>query len=163
HCPAMVGPLAALPGQLAPLLRPLGRGLRSVRLLADGARVSVALELGGGIGPRAREVGLPLVRPRLRGVGLVPPRGGSEGRGRARGDGGRPTLRGPAPLSPSVTLQLRPEAFIQAHGEGTPLLVERALALLEPRSGDAALELYAGNGTFTFALAARAASVLAVE
>jgi 23S rRNA (uracil1939-C5)-methyltransferase len=62
-----------------------------------------------------------------------------------------------------VTLQLRPEAFSQAHGEGTPLLVERALAMLGPGPGDAALELYAGNGTFTFALAGRAGSVLAVE
>ena len=62
-----------------------------------------------------------------------------------------------------MTLQLRPEAFSQAHGEGTPLLVERALAMIAPGPEDAALELYAGNGTFTFALAARAASVLAVE
>ena len=156
HCPAMVGPLAALPGQLAPLLRPLGRGLKAVRLLADGPRVSVALELDGAIAPRAREVALAVVRSGVRGVVLVPGRGASE-------DVGRPTLRTPAPLRPEVTLQLRPEAFAQAHGEGTPLLVERALAMLAPGPEDAALELYAGNGTFTFALAGRAASVLAVE
>jgi 23S rRNA (uracil1939-C5)-methyltransferase len=156
HCPAMVGALAALPGQLAPLLRPLGRGLKSARLLADGTRISVALELDGAIAPRAREVALAVVRGGVRGVVLVPGRGPSE-------DVGRPTLRTPAPLRPEVTLQLRPEAFAQAHGEGTPLLVERALALLQPRPGDTALELYAGNGTFTFALAGRVTSVLAVE
>ena len=44
-----------------------------------------------------------------------------------------------------------------------PLLVERALALLEPGPADSALELYAGNGAFTFALAGRTASVVAVE
>jgi 23S rRNA (uracil1939-C5)-methyltransferase len=156
HCPAMVGALAALPGQLAPLLRPLGRGLKAVRLLADGTRVSLALELDGAIGPRPREVALAVVRSGVRGVVLVPERGATE-------DVGRPTLRSPAPLRPEVTLQLRPEAFSQAHAEGTPLLVGRALAMLGLDPGDAALELYAGNGTFTFALAGRAASVLAVE
>jgi len=156
HCPAMVGALAPLPGQLAPLLRPLGRGLKAVRLLAEGPSVAVALELTGDIRPRARDVALAVVRSGVRGVVLVPERGASE-------DVGRPTLRSPAPLRPEVTLQLRPEAFTQAHGEGTPLLVERALALLEARPADAALELYAGNGTFTFGLAGRAASVLAVE
>ncbi len=156
HCPALVGPLAPLPGRLAPLLRPLGRGLRSVRLLAEGTRVSVALELEGAIKPRAREVALAVVRAGVRGVVLVPERGASE-------DLGRPILRTTAPLRPEVPLLLRPEAFSQAHAEATPLLVESALALLAPGKQDAALELYAGNGTFTFALAARVASVLAVE
>jgi 23S rRNA (uracil1939-C5)-methyltransferase len=87
---------------------------------------------------------------------LVPESGASE-------DVGRPTIRGPAPLRPEVSLLFRPEAFAQAHGQGTPLLVERTLELLAPAPEDAALELYAGNGTFTVALAARAASVLAVE
>ena len=156
HCPALVGPLADLPGRLTPLLLPLGRGLRAVRLLAEGDRVSIALELDGAVRARAREVALALVRAGARGVVLVPERGSSE-------DVGRPTLRAPAPLRREVSLLLRPEAFSQAHGEGTPLLVERALALLAPEREDAALELYAGNGAFTFALAARVTSVVAVE
>ena len=156
HCPALVEPLAPLPGRLAPLLLPLGRGLRSVRLLAEGTRVSVALELEGAIKPRSREVALAVVRSGVRGVVLVPERGASE-------EVGRPTLRSTAPLRPEVPLLLRPEAFSQAHAEATPLLVERALALLAPTGEDSALELYAGHGTFTFALAARVASVLAVE
>lgn len=156
HCPALVGPLAALPGRLTPLLAPLGRGLRAVRLLAEGDRVSVALELQGAVRPRAREVALAVVRSGVRGVALVPGQGPVE-------DVGRPILRSPAPLRPEVTLLLRPEVFAQAHEEGTPLLVRGALELLAPAPGDAALELYAGNGVFTFALAARVASVLAVE
>ena len=156
HCPALVGPLADLPGRLAPLLLPLGRRLRAVRLLAEEGKVSVALSLAGAVSPRAREVALAVVRAGLRGVVLVPGAGASE-------DVGRPTLRGPAPLRPEVSLLFRPEAFAQAHGEGTPLLVERALDLLAPNRDQAALELYAGNGTFTFGLAGRAASVLAVE
>lgn len=156
RCPALVHPLVELPGRLAPLLLPLGKRLRAVRLLAEGSRVSVALELAGTLTPRAREAGLALVRAGVRGVVLVPDEGASE-------DVGRPMLRGPAPLRPDVSLLLRPEAFSQAHAEGTPLLVERALDLLAPTGDDAALELHAGNGTFTFALAARARSVLAVE
>ena len=156
HCPALVGPLADLPGQLTPLLLPLGRRLRAVRLLAEGSKVAVALEVTGALTPRAREVGLALVRAGVRGVVLVPEEGPSE-------EVGRPTLRGPAPLRSEVSLLLRPEAFSQAHADGTPLLVERALALLAPTGTDSALELHAGTGTFTFALAGRAASVLAVE
>ena len=156
RCPALVGFLADLPGRLTPLLLPLGRRLRAVRLLAEESKISVALELAGTLTPRAREVGLALVRTGVRGVVLVPEEGATE-------DIGRPTLRGHAPLRPDVSLQLRPEAFAQAHAEGASLLVERALALLAPTGREAALELHAGNGTFTFALAARAASVLAVE
>jgi 23S rRNA (uracil1939-C5)-methyltransferase len=156
HCPALVRPLADLPGRLAPLVVPLGRRLRAVRLLAEGNTVSVALELDGAVRPRDREVALSVVRAGVRGVVLVPERGASE-------DVGRPALREQAPLRPEVSLQLRPEAFSQAHAEATPLLVERALALLAPGPEDTALELYAGNGTFTFGLAARVASVLAVE
>jgi 23S rRNA (uracil1939-C5)-methyltransferase len=156
HCPALVGPLAALPGRLTPLLVPLGRRLRAVRLLAEGSKVSAALELDGALRPRDREVALSVARAGVRGVVLVPERGASE-------EFGRPALREQAPLRPEVSVQLRPEGFSQAHAEATPLLVERALALLAPRPEDTALELYAGNGTFTFALAARVASVLAVE
>ena len=156
HCPALVGPLADLPGRLTPLLLPLGRRLRAVRLLAEEDRVSVALELVGAVSSRAREVALLVLRAGVRGVVLVPETGTSE-------DVGRPTLRAPAPLRPEVSLLLRPEAFAQAHATATPILVEGALELLAPGRERAALELYAGNGTFTFALAARTASVLAVE
>src|SRR5262249_20088234 len=146
RCPALVESLVELPGRLTPLLLPLGKRLRAVRLLAEGSKVSVALELTGALTPRAREVGLALVRTGVRGVGLVPEEGANE-------DLGRPTLRSPAPLRPDVSLLLRPEAFSQAHAEGTPLLVQRALDLLAPTGADSALELHAGNGTFTFALA----------
>jgi len=156
RCPALVNPLVDLPGQLAPLLRPLGKRLRAVRLMAEAGKVSVALELAGMLTPRAHEAGLALVRAGVRGVVLVPEEGANE-------DVGRPTLRSSAPLRPDVSLLLRPEAFSQAHAEGTSLLVERALDLLAPTGADSALELHAGNGTFTFALAARARSVLAVE
>ena len=156
-CPALVPALAALPGQLSAVLQPLGKGLKAVHLLAEGASVSLALELKGPVKPRAREVAESLVRARtVQGVTLREPNGRSE-------EVGRPVLEPPAPGRPEVRLRLRPDAFAQAHTSGVELLVERALELLGPSEVDRALELYAGNGTFTFALAARVASVVAVE
>jgi 23S rRNA (uracil1939-C5)-methyltransferase len=156
HCPALADPLAPLPGRLAPLLAPLGDHLRAVQLVAEGAAVAAALELRGRIKPTARAVALALRRAGLRGVVLVPEDEPSE-------DIGRPTLRGSAPLRPDIPLFIRPDAFAQGNAEATPLLVECALRLLLPRATDTALELYAGNGTFSFALSARTASVLGVE
>jgi 23S rRNA (uracil1939-C5)-methyltransferase len=156
-CPALVPALAPLPGQLSGPLKALGRTLKDVHLLADGDGVSVALALEGPVRPRAREVAEGLVRAGLaRGVVLLEPEGRTE-------EVGRPVLEAPAPQRPDVSLRLRADAFAQAHAGGVEVLVERALDFLGPKTGDQALELYAGNGTFTFALAARVASVVAIE
>jgi 23S rRNA (uracil1939-C5)-methyltransferase len=156
-CPALVPRLAPLPGQLVGQLKPLGRSLKAVHLLAEGDVVSLALVLEGPVRARAREVASALVRSgAARGVVLVEPEGRAE-------EVGRPVLEAPAPGRPEVRLRLRADAFAQAHPQGVEVLVERALQLLGPGTSDRALELYAGNGTFTFALAARVASVVAVE
>jgi 23S rRNA (uracil1939-C5)-methyltransferase len=76
---------------------------------------------------------------------------------------GRPTLRSLSPLRPEVPLFLRPDAFSQAHAEANVGLVAAALTELAPRAEDRVLELYSGNGNFTFAVAGVAASVLGVE
>jgi 23S rRNA (uracil1939-C5)-methyltransferase len=157
RCPALVPALAALPGQLTGSLGPVGPALKAVHLLAEGASVSLALELDGPVRPRAREVAQALVRSGVaQGVTLVQPDGRAE-------EVGRPVLEAPAPGRPAVLLRRRADAFAQAHVSGVELLVERALELLSPTKADRALELYAGSGTFTFALAARVASVVAVE
>jgi 23S rRNA (uracil1939-C5)-methyltransferase len=156
-CPALVPGLAPLPGRLSHALSRLGRTLEAVHLLAEGSSVSVALALDGPIRPTARAVAEALVRNGLvRGVVLVPSEGAPE-------EVGRPVLEAGAPLRPDVRLRLRADAFAQAHTAGVDVLVERALELLEPTKAMRALELYAGNGTFTFALAGRVASVVAVE
>jgi 23S rRNA (uracil1939-C5)-methyltransferase len=156
-CPALVPVLAPLPGQLAAPLKPLGRALKAVHLVAEGGSVSLALALEGPVRPRAREVAEGLVRTGLaQGVLLLEPEGRTE-------EVGRPVLEAPAPRRPEVSLRLRAGAFAQAHAGGVEVLVERALDFLGPKAGDHALELYAGSGTFTFALAARVASVVAVE
>jgi 23S rRNA (uracil1939-C5)-methyltransferase len=157
NCPALVPALEGLPGALAGALLPLGGLLEAVHLLAEGPAVSLGLSLTGAVRPRAREVAQALVRSGLvQGVILVDDAGKTE-------EVGRPVLRGQAPGNPGVRLRLRPDAFAQAHALGLEVLVERALEALQPDAGERALELYAGNGTFSFALAARVASLVAVE
>jgi 23S rRNA (uracil1939-C5)-methyltransferase len=56
----------------------------------------------------------------------------------------------------------RPDVFQQANRSANALLVEVALTLLRP-DGERVLELFCGSGNFTGPLAARAASVAAVE
>jgi 23S rRNA (uracil1939-C5)-methyltransferase len=157
RCPALVPALAALPGQLTGPLKPIGAALKAVHLLAEGTSISLALELEGPVRPRVREVAKALVRSGVaQGVTLLEPDGRAE-------EVGRPVLEASAPGRPALPLRLRAEAFAQAHASGVEVLVERALELLGPSPEEKALELYAGSGTFTFALAARVASVVAVE
>jgi len=157
HCPALVPALEALPGQLHGPLEAIGASLKAVHLLAEGTAVSVALELKHPVRPRSREVAQGLVRTgAAQGVTLLEPGGHAE-------EVGRPALHAPAPGRPDLLLRLRADGFTQAHVSGVEVLVQRALELLHPTQADRALELYAGNGTFTFALSGRVASVVAVE
>jgi 23S rRNA (uracil1939-C5)-methyltransferase len=156
-CPALVPALAPLPGQLRGPLKPIGTQLKAVHLLAEGTSVSLALELAGPPRPVVREVAQALVRSgAAQGVTLLGPDGRVE-------EVGRPVLEASAPGRPAVPLRLRADAFAQAHVSGVEVLVERAVALLGAASADRALELYAGGGTFTYALAAKVSSVVAVE
>lgn len=82
----------------------------------------------------------------------------------ARRDFGAPVVSWPAPLAPQASLYLRPELFAQAHAEGNRILVEEAVsAVLGDRSTAEVLELCAGAGNFSFALASGGARVTAVE
>lgn len=157
ECPALVPPLVELPGRLAPLLKPLAREAEEVHLLAEGEKVAFAVLLKGAVAPRYVEACEAAVRSlRLEGAVVVP----REGSPRLVG---RPVLRSVSPLRPEVPLYLRPDAFAQAHGEANVGLVTAALYALAPREEHSVLELYSGNGNFTFPLAATAGSVLGVE
>lgn len=59
-------------------------------------------------------------------------------------------------------LMIPPGGFAQAQPAMSRLLVERAVALLEP-AGEDVLELFAGSGNFTVALARVSRTVIAVE
>ncbi|HYX90418.1 MAG TPA: class I SAM-dependent RNA methyltransferase [Myxococcaceae bacterium] len=156
-CGALVGRLADLPSRLSPLLEPIRGDLSEVSLLAAGEQASFAAVLKGPVRAKVRETCERAVRElHLAGAVIVAPE-------RAPELIGRPTLRARAPARPDVPLYLRPDGFAQAHQEANELLVDSALATLAPSSADRALELYAGNGNFTFALAARVKELAAVE
>ncbi|WP_434391298.1 class I SAM-dependent RNA methyltransferase [Melittangium boletus] len=156
-CPALVPALAALPGKLGPLLKPLSREAEEVHLLAEGKKAAFAVMLQGQVTSRHVEAAEAAVRAlRLEGAALVP----KEGSPRVLG---KPVLRSLSPLRPEVPLFLRPDAFSQAHGEANVGLVTAAVHALAPRETDTVLELYSGNGNFTFPIAALAAQVLGVE
>ncbi|MBU8894734.1 class I SAM-dependent RNA methyltransferase [Corallococcus sp. H22C18031201] len=157
ECGALTPVLAALPGKLAPLLKPLAKDAEEVLLLAEGDAAAFAVNLTGPVTARHLEATEGAVRAlRLEGAVLVP----KEGSPRVVG---RPSLRSFSPLRPEVPMFLRPDAFAQAHAEANVGLVASAVQELAAREGDHVLELYSGNGNFTFPVAGCAASVLGVE
>ena len=62
-----------------------------------------------------------------------------------------------------VELEFLPTDFVQINTRLNELMVERAIALLEPGAGDAVLDLYCGLGNFSLPLARHAAHVVGVE
>jgi 23S rRNA (uracil1939-C5)-methyltransferase len=157
ECGALTPALAALPGRLAPLLKPLAKDAAEVHLLAEGSKAAFAVMLTGTVTARHVEAAEAAVRAlRLEGAVLVP----KEGSPRLLG---KPALRSVSPLRPEVPMYLRPDAFAQAHAEANVGLVTAAVYELAPRETDSVLELYSGNGNFTFPVAATAGSVLGVE
>jgi 23S rRNA (uracil1939-C5)-methyltransferase len=156
-CGALVGRLADLPARLSPFLQPIRSEVSELHLLAVGEQASFAALLRGPIRAKVREACERAVRALdLSGAVLVGPE-------RAPELIGRPTLRTSAPGREEVPLYLRPDAFAQAHQDANELLVLSALEALAPSAFDLVLELYAGNGNFTFAAAARAKELTAVE
>ena len=74
----------------------------------------------------------------------------------------------PAPLvyhlpESNVELEFAPADFIQVNAELNQRMVTRALQLLDPRPGEAVLDLFCGLGNFTLPLARRAGQVLGIE
>lgn len=157
HCPALVPALQPMPGALAALLAPVAKEIEAVQLLAEGGASAASLSLKGRVRPRLLELAEHMCRELgFAGVVLLPKEG-------APVLVGAPTLKAPAPGNPAVHLLLRPDGFTQANGALAPELVGSALTLLGAEKTDRVLELYSGNGFFTFGLAATAAHVTGVE
>ena len=151
RCPALTAPLESLPGELADALGPAAKDLEEVHLLESRGRVTVSLHLKGAPKPRHQALLEGLVRQgRVVGAVLVP------------GARGAVTTYGQATLEEDGVL-LRPDGFAQANAEVNALLVKAAVEALGLTGAEAVLELYAGNGNFTFALASQAKEVVAVE
>lgn len=157
HCPALAAPLESLPGKLGPLLSPMAKDVEEVRLLAEGAQAAFAVVLKGPVKERHLALCQAAVRQlALEGAVLVPPSGSIQ-------LVGRPVLRALSPLVPEAPLYLRPDVFAQANAEANVALVAAAVQGLGAGESDEVLELYAGSGNFTFALAGTARGVVAVE
>lgn len=77
---------------------------------------------------------------------------------------GAPVVQGPGALTErSGGRQFRVTGFWQVHPAAADVLTGAVLALLAPKPGERALDLYAGVGVFAAALAAAGTSVIAVE
>jgi 23S rRNA (uracil1939-C5)-methyltransferase len=153
RCPALTRPLADFPAVLA---KRLGvntlKDLEEVRLLECEGRVALSLHFKAQIRPRHREALELALRDGLIDGAILQP---GEGKG-------PPELLGDPVLEEDGVLH-RPDGFAQANVAVNRRLVQAAVELLELRSADRVLELYAGNGNFTFRVAAAAAQIVAVE
>jgi len=153
RCPALTPPLEAMPGTLATALgAAVLKELEEVRLLECDGALSASLHLKAQVRPKHRELVEALVRDgKFDGVVLHP------GAGK-----GQPETFGTPELEEEGVLH-RPDGFAQANAEVNRQLVRAAVELLDAGAGHRVLELYSGNGNFTFRLAAGAQSVVAVE
>ncbi len=152
RCPALTSSLEALPGRLAELLQGALKDVEEVHLLECEGRVSISVHLTGQAKAKHREAMALLLRDgQLDGAALVP----------EHGKGGTETFGKPVLEEDGVLY--RPDGFAQANAEVNRALVRQAIELLDPMPNASVLELYSGNGNFTFKLAARSAQVLAVE
>ncbi len=157
RCPAMVPALEDLPARLAPILAGIAGEVTAVHLISAATGASFALELKKPVRSvhvelcekAARQLG-------LKGAVLVPPSGSAR-------IVGKPILRDTEERDGQPALYVRPDAFAQVNPEVNAALVRCVLDRVAPLPGERVLELFSGNGNFTFPIAAQAGEVLAVE
>ena len=156
RCIALSPPLVDLPGRLSPLLAPISRDVDEVHLLAEGLETAFALVLKDSVRERHLKAAHRAIEALgFRGAVLTPPQGRET-------VVAKPTLR--ARCGAGAPRYLRPDAFSQAHAELNEAVVTSGVDGLAVSPGSRVLELFSGNGNFTFAIAAAgAAEVIAVE
>ena len=153
RCPALTPPLADFPGMLAARLGANTlKELEEVRLLECEGRVALSLHFKAQIRPRHRDAVNLAIRDGLIDGAILQP-GENKGQAEVVGD----------PVLEEEGVLHRPDGFAQANAPVNRRLVQAAVELLELRSADRVLELYSGNGNFTFRIAASVAQVVAVE
>ncbi len=153
RCIALTEPLADFPGRLPALLGTSTlKELAEVRLLECEGRVSLSLHFKAQLRERHRNVIQSILRSGLIDGGVLVP---GEGKGQVE-------LIGSPVLEEEGVLH-RPDGFAQANAQVNRRLVQQAVDCLDVHSSDSVLELYAGNGNFTFRLAPLAAQIVAVE
>lgn len=154
-CPVLAPALeSALPALAEALGRIVGAGEVSLALGRGGAPVASVHVTRGALDPRAFTVGEALVARGFAGAALWAP------------EATAPMVTGdPSPVTDGGDgdpLVLAPDGFAQAHASLNGELAREVLDRAEA-GGRKVLELYAGAGNFTVALARTATSVVAVE
>lgn len=153
RCPALTAPLADFPARLATHFGAnTVKDLEEARLLECDGRVAVSLHFKAQLRPRHRELTELAVREGLIDGAILHP---GEGKG-------QPEIIGDPVLEEEGVLH-RPDGFAQANAVVNRRLVNQAVELLDLRGGERVLELYSGNGNFTFRIAPSVAQVVAVE
>lgn len=148
RCPALTAPLELLPATIADALGTSLKDVDRVHLLEAGGRTAISVHLKAAVKARLRERAEAIHRTGI-GVVLVPHEGHVETYGKAELLDGQ--------------VRLRPDAFAQANAFVNALLVTAAVDALALTGAQTVLELYSGNGNFTFQIAPRALGVVAVE
>lgn len=153
QCPALTPALTDFPGRLAAALGAATlKELEEVRLLECEGRVAVSLHAKAQLRPRHREAITAALREGLIDGAILHP---ADGKGGAE-------LFGKPVLEEEGVLH-RPDGFAQANAEVNRRLVSQSIELLDVHGHERVLELYSGNGNFTFRLAAHAQQIVAVE
>lgn len=153
RCPALTRPLTDFPAVLAARLGANTlKELEEVRLLECEGRVAISLHFKAQLRPRHRDAVNLMLRDGLIDGAVLQP---GEGKGQAE-------LLGDPVLEDDGVLH-RPDGFAQANVEVNRRLVQAAVELLELRAADRVLELFSGNGNFTFRIAPSVTQVVAVE
>ncbi len=160
RCEVLLAPLASLPTELAALTETLAirEKLPQVEVAAgDGATALVFRVLET---PGAADLEKISAFGRERGLQIFLQTGGL--------DTVRPVRADYPPLSyavdgGNVVIEFGAVDFIQVNRDINASMVDAAMTLLQPESGDAVLDLFCGLGNFTLPLARRARRVLGVE
>lgn len=153
ECPALTAPLTDFPRRLT-----TGFGantlkeLEEVRFLECDGRVAISLHFKAQLRPRHREQIEALLREGVIDGAILHP---ADGKGAAE-------IFGDPVLEEEGVLH-RPDGFAQANAVVNRRLVQAAVEQLEATSSSRVLELYSGNGNFTFRLAPVASQIVAVE
>ncbi|MFL5321237.1 MAG: class I SAM-dependent RNA methyltransferase [Myxococcaceae bacterium] len=156
-CPALIPALSDAPSKLAAALEPVAKEIDTLTLLAESGEVAFAVQLTGALRPKIEEAVKRAIHSiSARGAVITP----KEGRAVLIG---KPALPSLSPLHPHVPLYVRPDGFAQANAEANVALVTSAVYELGATEQDRVLELYSGNGNFTFAIAGTSREVVAVE
>ncbi|HET7202698.1 MAG TPA: 23S rRNA (uracil(1939)-C(5))-methyltransferase RlmD [Steroidobacteraceae bacterium] len=163
ECHVMVEPVGALITPLGQLVASLDIADRVPQAEVAVSDDVVAFVLRVLAPPSADDLQRLTAFEQAQGVRLYLQPGGPETVAPLRAEGVAAPLRYRLDVEGTATIDFEPTDFIQVNGVLNQAMVARALQALEPRPGEAVLDLFCGLGNFSLPLARRAGTVAAVE